>query len=1162
MEKMLENLGGENTKPKEPSQEGSGRWWEKPDYGRTGSVKRELAKDAPKVFADSAETEKDALSMNSRREEQRETHAQWLERRGDETKKIAKEKYHERISESDESRLDRIKDAKDKDPLFYQNLGDEEILKNLDWFDAENKYKKEHGTIKRSETSRIYDEEGKPEKTTNEKSEEELSEEKEVDKADNGAPVKKPEEELNKNKSDDGKTEKTIKADKTEKKSGERISEKAKKQVELARDEKYGIDRSSLKSDLIDSTNKLGSLVGVELFKETEEQRINRKPSAGWQLFKNFIKGGLNSAGSLIGVRVGWEYLKLRKGEKRRGAVGEIMDSLIEESRMTLENQGISEEEIKMEADKIEQDRLRHDNIDAHNFAREALQQQDPPIKEWTPEAKTFLNKIDRKNAIEKLRKEKGIDEKVKNRTKEEIVERPGPVRLKIRALEEKLKEAKMSPEDKEKLRHYLAVILADYRNKEKEAGDDKTKKIERVLDTYMNNKAQKLLVAKEALNTASIITIAPWLRLGGYAVGAGFERGAKAVSAYDKEHFDINKDKESLWGEKGKMAIKDVFLNSCKETARGLSFNRVFKEKGKNKNNWAKGGEFVSAFFTALRFAGLFEYGAMGYMGKLPTHDYDKLKDMIVNHDVIGAGLQAGKNWFGNLERLAGYAGIDLHKHLESAVGYAEKSSGVDIHNYLRMKSGSGANGAVDYEKFNKVFGTGPRGEVPSAEEIQRVKISSVFGADSPIAYKIMEGGVTQDETRLLDSLMGLGLHASDFNNFNGTPNELNHLVDQVSKLNLGVSQPGILKELISNPIAAKNFNNQAVQDILAKGKFSSEHIKDILSAKQIATIDKSGGSISEALGETIGHNDKVTVVNPDGSILEKFDANLVHKGDVVSLSDKGEIIVFKTSEVSVKAGQSLEKVYADIAGKLDKVGVPNEVRERFNEGAGYWGGKITHGESEKMLHWWNENKATYDHLTPEKQQEILRNIHSAKSDAEAGKMLNDIANAPAHSVAEAVAPHPAENVAPVEGYHDVKELKSDGAPDVSSWPLANQQHSKSDDKIFEFSANRTTVDRITTIFGEKKEQFSAPADLDKISAWKEVKGQLASDVISDKFIQPSGLFGWMSGRKIRAQYDDLQKYLINLNKDHNIPVNKKETVVDYIKRAEEWLSRERVYK
>lgn len=1212
MEKMLENLKEDAELPKsfiDLHQDDDGIWVGEMDKNKpTDAATSEQLNQAsgnleeqarPNQGEDLVESVPESADMGTKNENKNKsgTYQEWNEIRDGMVKERAVKIYNEKNFDSEYFQQERIKKMKDKHPEFA-NLSDEESLNKCNWLDAVDEIDKE---FEEETEKKFWDDEEYRKKHNQIKIS--WMRKKEVDKADNVAPVKKPEEELS-----DKKEEIVAGVDTDKKEVVKKLVDKKKEISERAmqlRNEKYGDNHSSV----------------------------------GWKLLKNFG----NSAGSIVGARVAWEGRKLWKDWRRKSAVGNITENLMEESRTVLKKKGISAEEIKLEAEKIKQERERNETL-SHIQTDEMLRSK--RLEPGSDDAHEFMMKWDRKEAIKRLKKEKGADKKVE----EKVTEGRGPVREKIRALEGKLKKAKISPEDKRKVRDHLASILKDYRHKEKESGDDRTRKIERVLDTYMSNKAQALLVAKEALNTASIIAIAPWLRLGGYAAFAGLERGAKAMNAYDKEHFNINKDKESHWVEKGKTVLKDVFWNSFKETARGASFNTLFKEK--EKGGWAKGGEFVSSFFTALRFVGLAEYGAMGYMGKLPTQDYDKLKEMIVDvksfRDVGNVALQAGQNWFGNLERLAGYAGIDLHKHLESAAGYL---------GYDMKSGGGGANGAVDYEKFNKVFGTGPRGEVPSAEEIQRVQISSVFGADSPIAHKIMEGGVTQDEARLVGSLNELGLRAVDLHNFQGAPGDLSHLVDQVSKLNLGVSQPGILKELISNPIAAKNFNNQAVQDILAKGKFSSEHIKDILSAKHIARIDKPGGSISEALHKAMGQNDKVTVVNPDGKILHNFDANLAHRGDTVVQGADGSITVFKTSDVSVKAGQSLEKVYTDIAGKLDKAGVPNEVRERFNEGVGYWGEKITHGESEKMLHWWDENKATYDHLTPEKQQEILRNIHSAKSDAEAGKMLNDIANAPAHSVAETVAPATEVVTAPAESvpnlakewkdesaqyalhggrkndllYPDIKDLQQreelrkylndlhkqtgfqprgdqetvgeymkrtrnyidgqevlkadlrhtpEAIPNTASWPPAAGRSGadrihfnpysdavgqgaevnviKTSDNI-RLGGDRAVVNHITGIFGEKKAQFSVPADLDKISAWKEVRDQLAGDVINGKLNKPSVWFSWLSGHKKQEQYDNLRKYLEDLKGKHNVnPVNK-ETVGDYVKRAEEWLSRKR---
>ena len=54
-------------------------------------------------------------------------------------------------------------------------------------------------------------------------------------------------------------------------------------------------------------------------------------------------------------------------------------------------------------------------------------------------------------------------------------------------------------------------------------------------------------------------------------------------------------------------------------------------------------------------------------------------------------------------------------------------------------------------------------------------------------------------------------------------------------------------------------------------------------------------GGSVSEVLNEAMAENSTVTVINPDGSQIEHFDADLVHPGDTIFQSPTGEIFVLK---------------------------------------------------------------------------------------------------------------------------------------------------------------------------------------------------------------------------------------------------------------------------
>ncbi|MEK7098033.1 MAG: hypothetical protein AAB906_04250 [Patescibacteria group bacterium] len=112
------------------------------------------------------------------------------------------------------------------------------------------------------------------------------------------------------------------------------------------------------------------------------------------------------------------------------------------------------------------------------------------------------------------------------------------PVASRIKELNEKLKEAKLPANEKSALRKEMAQILKEYRRDGKDLEEARTEKVGKLLDLYINNSAQKMVVAREAVNTVSIFAMMPWLRLVGYSAFAGAERAIKAADTYEKAHF------------------------------------------------------------------------------------------------------------------------------------------------------------------------------------------------------------------------------------------------------------------------------------------------------------------------------------------------------------------------------------------------------------------------------------------------------------------------------------------------------------------------------------------------------------------------------------------------------------------------------------------------
>jgi hypothetical protein len=223
----------------------------------------------------------------------------------------------------------------------------------------------------------------------------------------------------------------------------------------------------------------------------------------------------------------------------------------------------------------------------------------------------------------------------------------------KIELLNEKLREAKLDAKEKMGLRDQIAKILWEYRKTDKDLEEARTGKIGKVLDLYINNSAQAMTVAKEAVNTVSVLTFTPWLRSIGYTALSGAERWMKAANNYDKTHFG-EKEQDKL----GKLSVlaKDLTVNNAKEFYNGLVGNFFKKEVGKIQTTI----QFSSALGTLSRVAGIVEFEHALQAEGVPMHEAaQKIWESLGKGQFTDALKQGGENWVHNAQRLLHYIGL-----------------------------------------------------------------------------------------------------------------------------------------------------------------------------------------------------------------------------------------------------------------------------------------------------------------------------------------------------------------------------------------------------------------------------------------------------------------------------------------------------------------------
>jgi hypothetical protein len=235
--------------------------------------------------------------------------------------------------------------------------------------------------------------------------------------------------------------------------------------------------------------------------------------------------------------------------------------------------------------------------------------------------------------------------------TKEKEGER-GPIALKIEEVNKKLRETKMPAKEKLALRREMAEILKEYRRAGADLEEAKTEKIGNLLDLYINNSAQTMVAAREAVNTVSVVAMMPWLRTVGYTALAGAERAVKAAQDYEKTHF---REKGRRLEKLGFLA-KNLTVDAAKEMYNGLVGNFFKKEVTKTKT----AAEFASSMFKLMRAAGLAEFEQALRSGALTMQEGAQKFWETLEQGNLGETLkQGGENWKMNVERLLSYVGL-----------------------------------------------------------------------------------------------------------------------------------------------------------------------------------------------------------------------------------------------------------------------------------------------------------------------------------------------------------------------------------------------------------------------------------------------------------------------------------------------------------------------
>ncbi len=245
------------------------------------------------------------------------------------------------------------------------------------------------------------------------------------------------------------------------------------------------------------------------------------------------------------------------------------------------------------------------------------------------------------------------------------------PIREKIAEFNEKLKSIKRPETEKQELRDQLAKVLRENRHSTKKVDDLRVEKVADVFDVYANNSAQVMTVAKETVNTTSIMLMMPWLRGIGYTALAGVDSVMKASNVYDKMNFGQGKN---YVPEKGRLSFiaKAVTVGSAKETYDGLigNFYKTNEKGEKMSTRQAITGAIMKAVLLGgglLRLAGVAEFEhALRAGNTVMTEGGDKIMSALHEGHIGEVLKQGGENWMMNAQRLLSRVGLSENPEAE----------------------------------------------------------------------------------------------------------------------------------------------------------------------------------------------------------------------------------------------------------------------------------------------------------------------------------------------------------------------------------------------------------------------------------------------------------------------------------------------------------------
>lgn len=385
-----------------------------------------------------------------------------------------------------------------------------------------------------------------------------------------------------------------------------------------------------------------------------------------------------------------------------------------------------------------------------------------------------------------------------------------------------------------------------------------------------------------------------------------------------------------------------------------------------------------------------------------------------------------------------------------------------------------------------------------------------------------------------LKEKLGGVGLTMEDLGQSKLTSVELESVATGVALGGFGENAGDIVKTIAENPDSEKNLDNTVVHSLLSNTTLSEGRVQEIVSMDTAGVVGR-GESISEVLGVAVPLDMKITVVNPDGTTLENFDANLVHYGDTVIRGNDGSVTVFKTSDIAVSHENSLQGVYDSIKKGLDEKGIPSEIQNALNQGEGHWDGQISRAEATDIEKTWNTLRDDFNALHEDEKKSFLSKLSQGMTGERVSELLHEQRVGMSELVTEEVSPDMSERFGTVaeerneavketmEKVYTPEEIKEAEIPDETPVPPLDGR----------VPGERIAPDAWDKNIGEKKfvihddvlddidpqEQEKPPARVvassEDLPEAKPMRGEYAAPVIAEKMADhvysykgPEGVF------------------------------------------------------